>query len=164
MYIYHRAIWAVLALGIGLLVVFADNLTATNTKLGLFEMRISNIPAEFERRVPAFRSTWKAFKLCVEVQERGNRCDPTAILLDRDAVVEATWPEVFDRLMVHGDWGEYSQSFLAHEEFLDALEEYGAEWLRNKCVPTIHFRIVGGRPMREMMGFNCDHPGRERPG
>jgi len=121
------------------------------TKLGLFENRIANIPSELERRSPLYAAVWEEFKNCMQREA----CDSESILKRRDAIVAREWPHVFDRFTVFKDWGELRESREARDAFFKALEERGDDILRNRCVPKIRFYRLSGRDIRYFEGFEC---------
>ncbi len=124
------------------------------TKLGLFEERISNIPVEFIRRSPTVAHSWKEFKECL--REYISACDPTPILAERDHAISEEWPALFDRLAVFGDWGEYSDSQIARDRFFEVLAEKGADTLRNRCVPKITYtKLPSGGVLYNLEGYVC---------
>ncbi len=124
------------------------------SKLALGEERIAHIPGEFERRSPLFAASWETFKICSQVKE----CDSAGALAMRDQAIKLDWPKIFDRLMVDGDWGSWADSEVAHSLFLDAVKKWGAQKLRNNCVPVIGFSTVSnGRnsPVYDTDSFTC---------
>lgn len=104
-----------------------------DTKLGLIEERITHIPGEFERRSQGFAQAWNDLKNCKET------CNLDEIIQRRDRALAQDWPDIFDRLVVYKDWGEYYQSAAARDEFFRDLRKHGAHALRNRCVPKISF-------------------------
>lgn len=122
------------------------------TKLWLLEDRIASIPAEFIRRSPQFEEMWEAFKECGLKED----CDSGPILDWRDAIVQAKWPEIFDRLVIYADWGNFPESARSRDRFFKYLEEYGAEYLRNECIPDIEFwALPSGTTYSRVDGFEC---------
>lgn len=108
------------------------------TKLGIFEHRISSASDELFRRSPALKANWQEFKLCAKT--RG--CDSKSIRAERDKLVAEAWPDVFDRLVVKNDWGAMSGSRNYHEEFLTQVKKFGVAHMRDKCVPKLEYWYV----------------------
>jgi hypothetical protein len=129
-----------------------------NTNLEFCEERIAGISDEFVRRSPRMNAVWEKFKDCIA----SPACDPAPILARRDTVVREEWPVVFDRFLVFSDWGEATNSAASHRAFLEAIKKYGAEELRDRCVPIITFRwrLYGGRKVAEHdnEGYACPEP------
>ena len=135
------------------------------TKLGLFESRIANIPAEFIRRSPRFAYTWEKFEDCMQ----RSACNPADILAERDRIIAQEWPALFDRLVVFSDWGGLRESRESRERFFETLKEKGADTLRNRCVPKIEYWRLPGHNAYSyytLRGYEClsQQPDRKRPG
>lgn len=127
------------------------------TRLGLVEERIGSVPDELMRRSSALASNFEAFREC------GNACDAQAIFAERDRLVRAEWPHVFDRLMIRKDWGEAPVSASLRDRFFEDVKKHGESVLRDRCVPKVVYRLPvrGGRKVPEygLEGFNCDTAG-----
>jgi len=108
---------------------------ADDSKLRLGELRITHIPAEFNRRSPEFAKAWEDFKECAPLKE----CDLEPILTKRDVIIKREWPLIFDRVIVYDDWGTNSESKAARDSFFSTLDTVGRDKLRNDCVPSIQF-------------------------
>jgi len=122
------------------------------SKLAFGEERIAHIPGEFERRSPLFAASWEMFKACTRV----DGCDSAPALSMRDQAIKLVWPEIFDRLVIRDDWGEYEESARARDDFFDELAAKGKDTLRNKCVPKIIFELIyGGERYYRFKGFSC---------
>ena len=125
------------------------------TRLGVFEQRISSVSEELMRRSGQLRDNLKDFGACVEQSS----CNPGGILVKRDIFIQLEWKDVFDRITVRKDWDEARNTRYERDEFFKKLGEVGAETLRNSCVPVIEYRNPArGRekvPVFYFSGFNC---------
>ncbi len=86
------------------------------------------------RHSPALQKLAAEYAICG--QKRWKDCDFNSMWDRKNAVITTDWPRVFDYLVSLKSWGAHIE---AKEEFLYALERYGAENLRNRCTPVIVF-------------------------
>jgi hypothetical protein len=125
-----------------------------DSRIGFGNNRIAHIPGAFERYSPSFGGSWELFKVCSQIKD----CDSSGLIEFRDKEIKREWPDIFDRLMIDKDWGERSDTVIAHNIFLDEVEKWGRDKLRNSCVPNIIFSTVSnGRdsPVYSLDSYNC---------
>lgn len=162
-------------LGIWLIIFIQDggNLRALHpgSKLGLYEPSIESVSNEFLRRSPDFRATYQEFEDCIwDYCDMGDPKRLAPILAKRDQIIKRDWPQVFDRLVVNGDWlnpgHPPTESGMKAENarllFQKALAHYGKETLRNRCVPILKFLVDTGRTtfvsLDRAQGYRCEPP------
>lgn len=141
------------------------------SKLGLYEPSIESVSTEFLRRSPEFQAVYKEFEDCIwDYCDMGNPKRLAPILAKRDRIIQRDWPQVFDRLIIDGDWlspkhpltDSERNARRAHFRFQEALRQYGADTLRNHCVPIIAFRVDNYRTtyisLDRTVGYRCNPP------
>jgi hypothetical protein len=128
------------------------------SKLDFLDTRIENVSTEFMRRSPRLKANWEEFKQCMEKSD----CKHEPILAKRDEIIKAEWPTIFDRLIVHDDWGTLSFTAMAHDRFFSEIERVGGQKImRAQCVPLIrYYHTPGGSFYRhyEDQGYRCNPP------
>jgi hypothetical protein len=83
------------------------------------------------------------------------------VLAERDRIIAAQWPGVFDHLAIPEDWGVLRDTAWAHKSFFEASRSKGADTLRNQCVPDIaywdHRNVSWSHKdlFFEFQGFRC---------
>lgn len=104
------------------------------------------------RHSPALQQLSAEYAVCGKKKWVG--CDFNPMWDAKNAAIKADWPKVFDYLVALKSWGAHTE---AQEEFRYALERYGAENLRNKCVPVVGFwKRRSERLYRpSFQGFEC---------
>ncbi len=122
--------------------------------MSIFESRISTLASEVRRRDTAVEANFQRFVTC------GKACPQSeldAIFRERQRVVQAAWPKVFDRLAVDRDWGTYEISSADHEAFKNRRHDFGDQRLRNQCYPQIVYLWRNGEANAEHNGeaYQC---------
>lgn len=86
------------------------------------------------RHSPALQKLSAEYAVCGKKKWVGCNFNP---MWDRkESAIKSDWPRVFDYLISLKNWGAHTE---AEAEFRYALERYGAENLRNACVPFVGF-------------------------
>ncbi len=133
----------------------------SGSNLGPFETRIGGVTSELRKDNPDLETNIRRFVAC------GPDCTThEEIFAERERILHETWPAVFDRLMVDGDWGTYADTVGDQRRFKEALALFGHDQLRNQCTPVIHYLWWNGGRTPEVKSngeYQCTTSPTSRP-
>ncbi len=127
------------------------------SNLGMFETRIQGPASELMRRSPELEANFEEYRECRNTPQ----CDPVSIFADRDTIVKAAWPDVYDRLEIRQDWDICTHTDgcedvdVQHDFFAEAQAKYGYR-LRYDCVPrVVYLERPNGGAVYDTYGYDC---------
>ncbi len=102
------------------------------TKLGVFDGRITGIDHEYLRRSPEMQALLAEYQACRPT------CSPD-FAARRDAVVAKEWPSIFERVQVEKDWISIPQTNETKKQLRELVKQRGSRGVIADCKPKIIF-------------------------
>lgn len=121
------------------------------SRLNFLETRISGVDEEFMRRSPELRANFTRFQQCI-IRES---CNTDPIFAERNRIVQTLWPELLERLLVSGDWGDGRLTQPYHQRFQTDIQRAGGSLKAKNCRPKIYYYLDNDRTYYTYDGLLC---------